>query len=689
MKKLTSLIILFSVVALTVSAQKKLYLQQHPRWIEWADTPLVHPVPPEHATQPAVMLINDIGIDYRVEGGYIVKHTTNHKLIKVLDTRGVNTYSTFTIPLNLGTKVSLVKARTISPSGKIQVIDKKRILPRYGKDGKYVIVIPTEGVEINSEIEVLVKEINPCDYFGKIHFQYDIPVAKTRFTISYRKNMVVEGKSYNNFPDIKPEYTNNRNRYLIEMNNIPALLPEENSYYNLRRMAFEYRVSYYLNENREKIKLNTWDNFARINFDKHYKLTSNERKSANNYLSELGVLANSDEVTNIRKIEQGIKKHIALYENVDYEERKEIMAYETIRSMSVHAAGYDKPKDVLDTIISKKSASEYGYIKLFSACLTQAGVAHEIGWAWDKTMFNFDPKFESWLGLGDHPVIYFPNQKKFLSPTNRSVRYPIVTTDVIGSKGLFITIPTKGEVTGKLYKTRRITPLTAQETKHDISAVVSFGKSMDAKVDISHEWYGYQSVGIRSQLPFVRNENMKKYVGEVLELTSNYNNIVSYSFSNEDYSNYYTNTPLTLYASVNVPTLVGKAGNRYLIKAGRLIGNKDNLYPEKKRLLPVDIDYPKSYNRTITIEIPKGYKVLNLEDIRMSADYLNGELDQVIGFSSDYKLIKDTKNGDKLVITVSESYSQLHFPVFEFERYRKVCNTAADFNNLTLVLGKK
>jgi hypothetical protein len=689
MKKLTSFIILFSVVALTVSAQKKLYLQQHPRWIEWADTPLIHPVPPEHASQPAVMLINDIGIDYRVEGGYIVKHSTIHRLIKVLDTRGVTKYSTIYIPLELGTKVSLVKARTISPSGKIHVIDKKRILPRYGMDGKYVIVIPTEGVEVNSEIEVLVKEINPCDYFGKIQFQFDIPVAKTRVAVSYRKNMVVEGKSYNNLPEIKPELVNNRNRYLIEMDNIPALLSEENSYYNLRYMAFEYRVSYYLNENNEKIKLNTWNNFARSRYDKYYKLTDKERRAANKYLSDLGVLANGDEATNIRKIEQGIKKHIALYDEVDYEERKEVMAYQTIRSMSINAAGYDNPKDVLDTIITKKSASEFGYIKLFSACLTQAGVAHEIGWAWDKTKFTFDPKFESWLGLGDHPVIYFPHQKKFLSPTDRALRYPIVTTEVIGSKGLFVTIPTKGEVTGTLYKTRRITPLTTQETKHNISAVLSFNKNMDAKVDVSHEWYGYQSVNIRSELPFVRTENMKKYAAEVLDLTSNYNNIISFNFSNDDYSNYYTNTPLTLYASVNVPTLVNKAGNRYLIKAGKLVGKQDNLYPEKKRLLPVDINYPKSYNYTITIDIPKGYKILNPEDIRMSADYLNGELDQVIGFASDYKLIKDNKNGDKLVITVSESYSQLHFSVFEFERYRNVLNTAADFSNLTLVLGKK
>jgi hypothetical protein len=73
----------------------------------------------------------------------------------------------------------------------------------------------------------------------------------------------------------------------------------------------------------------------------------------------------------------------------------------------------------------------------------------------------------------------------------------------------------------------------------------------------------------------------------------------------------------------------------------------------------------------------------------MNADYLNGELEQVINFSADAKLIKDNKNGDKLVINVDESYNQLHFPLIEYDRFRKVWNTAADFNNVALILTKK
>jgi hypothetical protein len=688
MKKLSAFVILFSVVALTVSAQKKLYLSQHPIWEEWTDSAVIHPVPPEHASQPAVMLLNDIRIDYRVESRHIVKHTTSHVLVKVLDSRGVERYSTVVLPLNLGTKVPTVKARTISPAGKVRNIDKERILIGLNAEGRYVIVLPMEGVERNSEVEYLIKEIDMNDNFGMVTVQKDIPVAKTRFIMSYRKNMIVETRARNGFPEVTAELEHNRMQYKVEIDNIPALLTEKNSFYDLNTMALEYRVSYYTNENEEKIKLNSFNNLARKLHDENYKLSEKERKAVNNYLSELGVQPNGNETDNIRKIEQGIKKNIVLYSYVDYEERKEVMASNDRRSMSLYAAGYDEPRDVIDTILDKKAASYKGYIRLFAACLTQAGIPHEIGWAWDRSKYRIDPKFESWRGL-NYTLIYFPNEKKFLSPTAKYLRYPVIPQVLAGSKGVFCTIPLKGIVTGPLYKIRSINPLSEKENRNDITASVTFTKSMDAKIDLAHEWNGYASAEIRSELPFVRPENMKKYVAEILDLTNNYSEIDKYNFTNDDAGSYYSGKPLTLYASATLSGLVNTAGKRYLIKVGNLIGRQSNMYEDRKRVMPVDMLYPKSYNRTITINIPKGYKIVNPEATQMSADYLNGELENVISFDANYKLVKDNKNGDKLIITIKEKYTQMHFPLFEYDRFRKVYNTAADFNNVVLVMTRK
>jgi len=689
MKRITTLfIVLFSVMALTVSAQKKLYYTQNPVWVEWADTPTAHPVPPEHATQPAVMLLNDVTIDYRLEGGYIVKHTTRHVVIKVLDDRGIERYSTAGITLNLGTKVPTIRARTISQSGRVQNIAKDRILLAINEQGHYVVVLPMEGIQKNSEIEYLVKEIDRCDFFGEERFQFDIPVAVTRFRMNFRKNMIVESKSFNGFPKLTAELWKNRMLYKTEVRDIPALLPEKNSFYDLHRMSFEYRVSYYTNDNEEKIKLNTFDNLSRKMFDEYCKMTGSEMKAVNQFLTDLGIRPNGNEAENIRKIEDGIKRNIVLHKFVDYEERKEVIADKTIRSMSVYSAGYDDTKDVLDTIINRKSASRSGYVKLFAACLTQAGIPHEIGWASDRTENRFDPEFESWKGL-DYTVIYFPNSKRFLSPFALNLRYPVVEDAIAGSRGVFCTINKKGIVTGRLYKVRRITPLSSKDSRRDMNANLSFDKNMNATAALSYEWFGYMASELRGELPYKRPEQMKKFVAGKIEFLDNPGELNSYSFSNEDASYFYSGKPLSLYASVNATNLINKAGARYLVKVGDIIGHQENMYDDRPRVMPVDLKYPHSYNYTIVVNIPKGYKVLNPEAVRMNADYLNGELEQVIAFSSDYKLVKDNKNGDKFIISISENYTQLHFPTIEYERFRNVWNTAADFNGVALVLARK
>ncbi len=689
MKKISVFITLLSVVALSVSAQKKLYLSQHPVFDEWVDSPRVHPVPPKLADQPAIILLNDVEIDYRYEGRTLAKHVKKHMIVKVLNDGGIDEFRTIEIPLERGVKIPEIKARTILPSGEVVKMSPKKIKLALNSRGLYVVLIPMEGVEKNSEIEYLVKEVQDGHAFGSMYFQNTLPISKTRFKISYPKDLSFDAKSFNGFPDMKEELHNNRHQMIAEVEDIPALFPEKVSFYEWQRMAVEYRISYYLNGNKEKVKFNTWNKFARYNFDRFYNISKKEKEVVNKFLSELGVKANGNEVENIKKIEDGIKERIVLYSVVDYEERNEVIAHFERRSMSKFSAGYDERREVLDTVLTKKSASHSGYIRLFVACLRQAGIHHELGWAWDRTDDRYDPSFESWNGL-DYALIYFPKQKKFLRPTSTNLRYPFYPYNLANSRGVFITIPERGQVTGDLYKIRKIATPSEQQTHKDISASLSFTKDMQPKADISYEWYGFFAEDLREKLPFARPDEAKEIATNIVSFTNNKKSIEKYSFSNVKPQNYSEDKPLTLYTSVNASALLEKAGYRYLVNVGRIIGNHADLYDEKKpRTTPVDLLYPYARNATITVNIPKGYRVLNLNDIHMEADYYNTEVDKVIGFESNYKLVKDYKHGDKLIITVKEFYKQIHFNKYEYWRFRKVYDAAADFANLTLVMTRR
>ena len=81
--------------------------------------------------------------------------------------------------------------------------------------------------------------------------------------------------------------------------------------------------------------------------------------------------------------------------------------------------------------------------------------------------------------------------------------------------------------------------------------------------------------------------------------------------------------------------------------------------------------------------IPEGYKILNPETIKMSTEFKDESGTVTTAFYSDYKI-----ESNKLTVNISEFYSQLHFSVSEYEPFRKVINSSADFNKVNLVMGK-
>lgn len=129
--------------------------------------------------------------------------------------------------------------------------------------------------------------------------------------------------------------------------------------------------------------------------------------------------------------------------------------------------------------------------------------------------------------------------------------------------------------------------------------------------------------------------------------------------------------------------LIEKAGNKYLLKIGEIIGPQNELYQEKKRNTEISLDYPNEYVRKIKFEIPKGYKVPNLKDLNKNIVFKDGN-ENSMGFTSSYKL-----EGRIVTIDVEEYYKKLNYPIEVFEQFRKVINAAADFNKITLVLEKE
>ena len=87
-------------------------------------------------------------------------------------------------------------------------------------------------------------------------------------------------------------------------------------------------------------------------------------------------------------------------------------------------------------------------------------------------------------------------------------------------------------------------------------------------------------------------------------------------------------------------------------------------------------------NQRLSIKIPKGYTAKGLDNLNMNISIVD-KGKETMGFKSSCEL-----KGDELSVKVYEFYGRTRYPLEQFENFRKVINSAADFNKLILVLSK-
>jgi len=124
--------------------------------------------------------------------------------------------------------------------------------------------------------------------------------------------------------------------------------------------------------------------------------------------------------------------------------------------------------------------------------------------------------------------------------------------------------------------------------------------------------------------------------------------------------------------------LVKKAGNNYIIDAGKLTGGFLKL-EEKNKTRDVDVymSAPRSFNYTIVINIPQGYTVKGMEEMTQSKSNKTGS------FTSSAVI-----NGNKLTITATRSYAHNFEKAADWPLLVDLIGTASDFDSKKILLEK-
>jgi len=125
--------------------------------------------------------------------------------------------------------------------------------------------------------------------------------------------------------------------------------------------------------------------------------------------------------------------------------------------------------------------------------------------------------------------------------------------------------------------------------------------------------------------------------------------------------------------------LVKKAGNNYIIDAGKLTGNFYKLEDkDRKRTIDVYMPCARTFKYTISIAIPPGYSAKGMEEMTIKKANKTGS------FSSSAVV-----SGNNLVITVNRVYTNNFEKAADWPLLTELIDAASNFNSQKILLEKK
>lgn len=600
---------------------------------------------------------------YAVEFAYasenaLVEYFLEHKVIWLNSDEKIEEYNKIYLPYASNSELLISKARVITKQGNVIVLDDSKILTASNEEtGRQYKFFAFEGIEKGSFIEYYYVEKKYPSYKGTIfRLQNSFHKNSVEFDLFSPKNLVFDFKSYHNIPEItRDTITQEKLHWKLKIDHLTGLEEESQSPYNAYRGAIIYKLDKNLNNNTNDIS--SYGNVSQNIYSFYYEQPS---KKANNHITKLISEAiseqNKDDSYKLNSIDRYIKTNFYFSE----EDSKELNSLE----------------DVLD----KKIANSSGMVKLYVALLNALGIQHEIVITSDIEQIVFDKDFEANNFLTDF-LIYFPEYETYLSPTDNTTRYAYPPANLTNNYGLFIKEVVIGDFKSGLGKVKFIQPLSADKTTDKMVIDLDFFENdiSKNKIKLQRSFTGYYAMPIQPYLYLVKDKDREELI-EGLAKTMNENVKVTQMSANNDKPDSFGNEPLEFTIDLESDAFTEKAGNKYLLKIGELIGRQIQMYQEKERVLPLLDEFKRSYYRTINIKIPKGYQVVNLEDLNINNTFEKDGI-ELLSFKSFFSL-KD----NLLSITADEHYRVNFIEATNIEPYRKVINSAADFNKITLIL---
>jgi hypothetical protein len=486
--------------------------------------------------------------------------------------------------------------------------------------------------------------------------QNENPIINGSLELIYPRHLGFQYKSYNGLQDatfLEDAYPEMSSLSFI-VSNLKGL-PDTEKYANWQKHAQAFKYKLYENFASNNKNLNNYKEFAGNVYDNlHIALDKKVNKTVENFAKKIPSANN--QLQQIQEIESYVKNNIQYNRYFDTNEN-------------------------LSDIFKTKQANQFETIKLYLTLFSIFNIKTEMVFTSNRFNINFDPEFESIEHLRD-VLLHFPDCKVYLDPVSFEYRTPLFDNNYGNNYGLFIREKEFGGVKMGIAVLDFIE--IPNEITHDyMNIVVDFTKNIEnPSIETEIKFNGYAAMNFQPLKDFMPPEQYQDILKQVAENYTASGEIIKMETENDGLA-FIAKKPFIFRIQFNGENMTQKAGDNILFKIGETIGRQMEFYQEEARVLPVEIDYPHYYTRSIIVKIPKGYKIKSTSDFELNYSTVM-ENNQVASFQST-AIVRN----NELVVSNSELYKIVNYPLEVYDSYKKVINAAADFNKIVIILEKE
>lgn len=504
------------------------------------------------------------------------------------------------------------------------------------KDGDIVEVMYTVKKEFNFNGNKIIEE--------------SYPILSSKFILienDFKSNI----KIYNsNISSVKDTIFDGKKSKLVSFKNLNSTANEQYA----TPIANKIKISYQCYENKDDVsQIEYWENLVQNVSELFFPKTINQK---------------AKEI--LKEIKYG-------YVKIPWNETKIANAIDEYIKINFTISDEDDPKlNDIEFILNNKISNDFSIIQVYTSLFKEANIEYEVAITCNRYFLKFDPELFDPNQLREF-LIYLPNQEKYITPNRIEYRVSEAPEDLLGNYGIFIDKNLD-------YYFSEVTQFDKDFSQIKKNIKVNISKNLKKiKINESRSFSGYWAITNRNYVYLSENEKTDFLIDFFTINGLNNKKVNKYEIRNFDISNNSFNNPLLINSTLTTSDLVEKKEGLIYLKIGKVIGQQSNLFEEKERINPIEINFPNSYDYNIKVNIPRGYRIVDFSELNKSKEYISVDGNSTAKFQS-----KVTVNGDKLSINIKEYYKELRYNKKRYQEFREIINAAAKFYDSTILLEK-